>query len=142
MKPTLEMVKNATELWKRVNGYDECIESPSLSTKAKKIQEIIPKFGCNQDAVREIVSLILGEDIKAPVPAGVTTPVPLACVVPLDRPNSHDYTIGYPVLIRKDYNYLYKEGKHKGNSLTSNKSSLRPGTEKEMEVALENFIEF
>lgn len=110
-----------------------------LSKRAERASEIISgAFGCDRQAVVDLVSLILGEDISLLSVEGRYGQV----VVPLRNENGHNYPLNLPtavISIDGSFSGLLRQDGTTGNNLTS--STTRLAKESEIQSFVEKLPE-
>ncbi len=91
-------IKTATDELRKVMHKEEKMDA-QLSDKAKKIKEYLASWGPPGAKHAVILSILLGEDITIEDTNKVMPIIFCSCVVPIVNPNSHNYTIGEPVVV-------------------------------------------
>jgi hypothetical protein len=105
------------------------------SKLAKDIGDLFNKgqvnFGCKQKAACDFLSIVIGEKI---IYKDSCTIIPFISVVPTKNPNSHNYPLNTPLILKS-----YQQGGHIridgniGNNLPESRLCYRISTQKEIE---------
>lgn len=117
---------------------EEKKDVPALSKKAVKIKNKIERggFDCRTDAILDIFSEIIGEDIRRSGNTKIDVdnsilrydPLPGVLFLLTANPNSHDYALGTPILKSEGTKGICADGSE-GNSLPNTKCYCPPTEE-------------
>lgn len=132
-------LKGQTKKFSKANGYMTKKENVKVSEKANQLISIIKAadFGCQLNAVCELVSILSGEEVRIPREYNrIDWSFKGAIIVPLREFSSHDYAQDMPTLCTGYSERLYpRENRSSaGNDLGSVKDSvfIRPAKDKEI----------
>jgi hypothetical protein len=145
----IDAVTLRTEKWAKEQGFSRGTEEvEKLSLKGRAIYTFLDKtdFGCYAASVRELSSLLLGEELPSKPNKDVNYRVGTV-VVPIENTNGHNYEIGQPAIC-----YLAGStgaGRHlsvkrptegSGNNMEYTSKALRPATPEEIAAFLPELL--
>ena len=140
LKGLVDSIEKKTKAWALEFGYvdKKKKDGSGLSKKGQAVQDFLlsekADFGCHNDRVATLMSLVLGEDLQSRKSAPPCVPLHRGVVVvPLSNNNGNNYVLNQPALCTgNDWAYSEKHPTLSGNSLTQAKACLRPATRTEI----------
>ncbi len=130
----LKGIIQQTKLFQK-KEYPSDKDKNMFSIKQEEMIDLISVLGsCSRDKLKKLIELITNQKLP-PFPSSGSGMlfIPLAAIVPLSNPNSHNYAIGKVAVAQNTSSTLYRQNGTFGNSMSTLKTSLRPATEKEIQ---------